>query len=151
MNRTIELCSKHVGKLRFTLGDDPREIVFTAKHGVGHAMVTAEEAEFFMQVGGAKGDYWTPGRSGGAETEETETEKAGLPDDSKPSESPVPLTVEDYQKLKDADEMAARLAVTIDADALMTMAGWEGNRGRWKRNDWLEALNERIGQVASEA
>ena len=56
MARTIQIISRHTGKIRFKCKDEQRTVVFEEKGNVGIAMVDNDEAEVFLKVG--KPDYW---------------------------------------------------------------------------------------------
>lgn len=56
MARTINIISRHIGKIRFKCKGEPRSVVFEDKGEVGVAVVDHDEAEVFLKVG--KPDFW---------------------------------------------------------------------------------------------
>lgn len=56
MLRTIEIISRHMGKIAFKCKGEPRSVIFEDKGEVGVALVDNDEAEVFLRVG--KPDYW---------------------------------------------------------------------------------------------
>jgi hypothetical protein len=56
MARTIEIISRHTGKINFKCKGEQRSVVFEDKGNIGVAMVDNDEAEVFLRVG--KPDYW---------------------------------------------------------------------------------------------
>jgi len=56
MSRTIEIISRHKGKIRFKCKGEQRLVVFEDKGNVGVAKVNNDEAEVFLKVG--KPDFW---------------------------------------------------------------------------------------------
>lgn len=134
MQRTIELCSRHIGPVTFTIGDTPGQVVFEDKHGVGHAMVNEAEAAFFARMGE---DYWFPGRSRQVDDDP--------PNGVAPTGSQG-LTVEEYSGIKDFEVMRARLSGTTNPDQVMALIAHESLRPR-SRKAWMEALNAHLGAL----
>ena len=56
MSRTIEIISRHTGKVSFKCKGESRSVVFEEKGSVGVAMVDSDEAEEFLKIG--KPDFW---------------------------------------------------------------------------------------------
>lgn len=128
MSRTIELCSKHLGRISFTVGNTPSAIVFENKRGVGHAMVTEEEARFFLGLGK---DYWLPGRP---------REAAEL------AEAPDPLAW--YATVEGVAGLREKLATIDSAEQVMTLVAQESKRPK-TRKLWMDALDERLAALTS--
>lgn len=151
--KTIELCAKNPGRVGITIRGEPRMVAFEAKHGVGWALVDEDEARKFMEVGGAKGTYWLPGRPTSSEETPAPAETEETPTAVAEAEAPIlrepyvgergePTLFERYDAVTNMPGLQDLLATVTSVEALMALSQHEVASGG--RASYIKAINKRL-------
>lgn len=153
MSKTIEIVSKHTGKIKLcTRKGEQRTVVFEDKGGVGYAMCDEDEADILLGAIGLPG-YWKPGQgedsqqsippiTTGKQDDTDKTGGAGGQDDADKTD-PTVLSKEGYESIKNVNELHGLLETCEDAGLIMELVAIESQKEP-SRSTWMKALNDRL-------
>jgi len=156
MSKTIEIVSKHTGKIRLcTRKGEQRTIVFEDKGGVGYALCDEDEADILLGAIGLP-NYWKPGQGEGSQqiAPPITTGKQAEPDDTNTTggsggqgnpdnTDPAVLTKEGYESIKNVNELNGLLETCKDATLIMELVAIESQKDP-SRSTWMKSLNDRL-------
>lgn len=144
-NKTVEVISRHKGKINLHVKGEDRPIVFEDKGDVGRAMVDTDEAAVLLYVGEETkkrtgfADFWKLGDGDNAGGSGASGGNAGSGDAKV-------LSQETYEAVKNAKELKALLAECTDKTVIMQLISVEAQKGNDTRKSYMDALNARLDE-----